>query len=356
MEMSTAISSATAIPGGNGERCDISDPEGGHEAELLFSEEPPWERFPVQIPFGNEGGKQMFRTLELSERGTELSFGSDCLVISGTEDKEGKIPLEELEAVILMEPAIRTSGVLLAELANRRIPLIVCDRRYLTSGVLCPLYREGREFFHVTGLQMRAAKPLRKRLWRSIVRSKIAGQAGNLKHFRSDCSLEGMEHLVCSGDSGNLEANAAHRYWSGLGLFPRRDRLADDANGMFNYVYAVLYAAVARRICSAAMNPHIGLHHRNQDNPFCLASDLMEPFRPYADRVVLALLCADPEGWRLTPERKAEVMRGLHGLRLLVSGERLGIFDAVGRMVVSYKRALEKNDAALLLLPDAEEG
>ena len=194
--------------------------KGGHEAELLFSEEPPWERFPVQIPFGNEGGKQMFRTLELSERGTELSFGSDCLVISGTEDKERKIPLEELEAVILMEPAIRTSGVLLAELANRRIPLIVCDRRYLPSGVLCPLYREGREFFHVTGLQMRAAKPLRKRLWRSIVRSKIAGQAGNLKHFRSDCSLEGMEHLVCSGDSGNLEANAAHRYWSGLGLFP----------------------------------------------------------------------------------------------------------------------------------------
>ena len=301
--------------------------KGGHEAELLFSEEPPWERFPVQIPFGNEGGKQMFRTLELSERGTELSFGSDCLVISGTEDKERKIPLEELEAVILMEPAIRTSGVLLAELANRRIPLIVCDRRYLPSGVLCPLYREGREFFHVT-----------------------------VKHFRSDCSLEGMEHLVCSGDSGNLEANAAHRYWSVLGLFPRRDRLADDANGMFNYVYAVLYAAVARRICSAAMNPHIGLHHRNQDNPFCLASDLMEPFRPYADRVVLALLCADPEGWRLTPERKAEVMRGLHRLRLLVSGERLGIFDEVGRMVVSYKRALEKNDAALLLLPDAEEG
>ena len=168
----------------------------------------------------------MFRTLELSERGTELSFGSDCLVISGTEDKERKISLEELEAVILMEPAIRTSGVLLAELANRRIPLIVCDRRYLPSGVLCPLYREGREFFHVTGLQMRAAKPLCKRLWRSIVRSKIAGQSGNLKLFRSDCSLEGMEHLVCSGDSGNLEANAAHRYWSGLGLFPRRDRLA----------------------------------------------------------------------------------------------------------------------------------
>ena len=296
----------------------------------------------------------MFRTLELSERGTELSFGSDCLAVRGSSVQERNVPLEELDAVILMEPAVRISGILLAELANRRIPLIVCDRRYLPSGMLCPLYREGREFFHVTGFQLRAAKPLRKRLWRRIVCSKITGQADNLKMFRSDRSLEGMARLVRSGDSGNLEASAAHRYWSALGLFPRRDRLADDANGMFNYVYAVLYAAVARRICSAAMNPHIGLHHRNPDNPFCLASDLMEPFRPYADRVLLVLLQADPDGWRLTPDRKAEIMRGLHGIRLSFSGERLGIFDAVGRMVISCKRALEKKDADLLLLPDAE--
>lgn len=294
----------------------------------------------------------MFRTLEITECGVELSFNSDCLFVIKNNDIEGNVPLEELDAVILMEPAIRISGVLLAELATRRIPLIVCDRRYLPSGLLCPLYREGREFFHMTGLQFRAAKPLCKRLWRSIVRSKIAGQAYNLKFFRSDRSLDGMSRLVCSGDSGNLEALAAHRYWAGLGLFPRRDRFADDANGMFNYVYAILYAAVARRICSAAMNPHIGIHHRNQDNPFCLASDLMEPFRPHADSVVLALLRDESDGWRLTPARKADVMRGLHGIRLPFCRERLALFEAVGRTVVSYKHALEQNDANLFLLPD----
>ena len=293
----------------------------------------------------------MFRTLELSERKTVLSFDSGCLVVSGNDDRGGYVLLDELDAVILMEPAVRISGVLLAELANRRIPLIVCDRRYLPSGLLCPLYREGREFFHVMEHQLRAAKPLRKRLWRSIVCAKIAGQSANLKVFRSDRSLERMSRLVCSGDSSNLEASAAHRYWSGLGLFPRRDRMADNANGMFNYVYTVLYAAVARRICSAGLNPHIGLHHRNQDNPFCLASDLMEPFRPYGDSVVLTLLRDDPDRWRLTPDRKAELMRGLHGIRLSCNGKSLGLFDAVGRMVISYKHALEKTDADLLILP-----
>lgn len=296
----------------------------------------------------------MFQTLEISERGVELSFDSSCLIVRGNNGIEVSLPLEELDAVILMEPAVRLSGVVLAEFANRRIPLIVCDRRYLPSGLLCPLYREGRAFFHATELQFRMAKPLRKQLWRSIVRSKIAGQSNNLKIFRFDRSLEMMACRVCSGDSGNLEASAAQRYWARLALFPRRNRFADDANGVFNYVYAVLYAAVARKICSASMNPHIGLHHRNQDNPFCLASDLMEPFRPYADRVILTLLQNDPEGWRLTPGRKAEVMRGLHAIRLSICGEHLGFFDAIGRMVVSYKHALEKNDADLLLLPETE--
>jgi CRISPR-associated protein Cas1 len=223
----------------------------------------------------------------------------------------------------------------LSQMANAGCSVIVCDRANRPVGMYLPLAGHGRQVPRFRA-QASASVPLRKRLWRQLVRAKIAAQAAALRSVRGDdYGLGALVPLVRSGDPANIEARAARRYWQAVfGESFRRDHDAEDANRYLNYGYAVLRAVVARSVCAAGLHPTLGIHHHHQENAFCLADDLLEPFRPLVDRVAVEI--ADRRGAHapLEPGLKREILFALTG-RVLVDGEQRTVFEATERLAVS---------------------
>ena len=114
---------------------------------------------------------------------------------------------------------------------------------------------------------------------------------------------------VKSGDTNNTESRAAVIYWKHI--FNQkflRDRDCADNNLLLNYGYAILRAMTARAICSVGLHPTLGINHHNRYNPYCLADDLMEPYRYIVDRKVAALNPENLAVSALTRELRAELI------------------------------------------------
>ena len=187
-------------------------------------------------------------------------------------------------------PQASYSNAAIVELSRRGIPLVCCDKTHTPVAWLWPAEAN---FEQSRRMAAQATMPdeLRDALWARIVRAKLEAQAAVVlgEGFVDDGLLE-FARAVRPGDRGNVEAQAARLYWKLLfDDFFRRQRHGDPPNGLLNYGYAILRATVARQLCAAGLHPSLGLHHHNRFNAFCLADDLMEPFRPAVDRAVLAL-------------------------------------------------------------------
>jgi CRISP-associated protein Cas1 len=176
--------------------------------------------------------------------------------------------------------------------------LIVSDEKHLPAAMLLPLSTHSTQTERFAR-QAAVSLPTRKRAWRQIVQAKLQAQARLLEEIiGKDGGLGLMAGKVRSGDPDNLEAQAARIYWQALfgkdnpdspGQVFHRDREGEGVNPHLNYGYAVLRAIVARALCAAGLHPSLGVHHHNRYDTFCLADDLMEPFRPLVDRVVARL-------------------------------------------------------------------
>ena len=189
--------------------------------------------------------------------------------------------------------------------------------------------------------QARARPTLRKRLWRQLVRSKIRAQAAALESlYGTDAGLRRLVARVRSGDPSNVEARAARRYWPRLfadGSF-RRNPDNQDQNLLLNYGYAVLRAIVARAVCAAGLHPSLPLHHHNRYNAYCLADDLMEPFRPTVDRAVVDYVAERGPVTLIDGPAKQHIIGELTG-RYLIDGQQRTIFDVAARLAVSLADA-----------------
>ncbi len=178
---------------------------------------------------------------------------------------------------------------------------------------------------------------MRKRLWQQIVCAKIKAQAAALVELHGDDNgIAVLATHVRSGDPKNLEARAARRYWPRLfaDLDFRRHRENEDQNILLNYGYAVLRAIVARAICSAGLHPSLGIHHHNRYNAFCLADDLMEPYRPVVDRSVVEYMSTHDQVYQLEAAAKQHIISDLT-VRYVVDGEQRTLFDTAARMASS---------------------
>lgn len=162
--------------------------------------------------------------------------------------------------------------------------VLVNGRDHLPAGMMLPLKTHHAQTERHRA-QVRSSAPVRKRTWQAIVQAKIRQQATVLTHFNGEHGgLTPMVRRVRSGDPDNLEAQAAQRYWPRLfGKSFRRDREAKGVNALLNYGYAVVRAAMARAVVAAGLIPSLGVHHRHRGNPFCLADDMLEPYRPFVD-------------------------------------------------------------------------
>jgi CRISPR-associated protein Cas1 len=264
------------------------------------------------------------RIVEVAENGRHLSLKRGFLEVAGEDGPLGQVPLDDMDALLLSAAQITLSKALLAALAERNVAVVVCGRNWHPLSLCTPLAAHHRAA-GVMRDQIEASQPLRKRLWQHLVAAKIAAQAAVLAGGGTAAALTAMAGRVRSGDPENLEAQAARAYWPAL-LGPdfRRDPARAGSNSLLNYGYTVLRAATARALCGAGLNPMLGLHHRSAVNPFALADDVMEPFRPLVDREVKAIVSGAGDGaGGAAPDLTPEVKRRLAAvLTLDLVGER----------------------------------
>lgn len=237
-----------------------------------------------------------------------LSVQYKQLVIQRTGKEEVTIPVEDIGFIVLDHRQITVSSSLINDLLANNVALITCDDRHHPNGMHLALdsHSVQQEIFRH---QLDSSKPLMKHLWQQTVSAKIRNQALLLKELELPYKdLLEMARTVKSGDSDQREGSAARLYWRRLmgGAF-RRDRDGPAPNHFLNYGYTLLRAAVARALVGSGLLPTLGIHHKNRYNAFCLADDIMEPYRPFVDRVVVELHANFPDE-ELTPEIKQNLL------------------------------------------------
>lgn len=207
------------------------------------------------------------------------------------------IPIEDVGVVVLDHRQITITQGVMEKLLENNCAVITCDSRHLPVGLLLPLVGNTVQNERFRS-QIDSSLPLRKQLWQQTIQAKIANQAAVLEYStsRRHGNMLAWVSQVKSGDSDNVEARAATYYWKTI--FPERPdflrgQFEDDPNGLFNYGYAVLRAVVARSLVMSGLLPTLGIHHHNRYNAYCLADDIMEPYRPYVDRLVLDIIAED---------------------------------------------------------------
>lgn len=249
-------------------------------------------------------------------------------------------PIEDIGIVILDHKRITiTSGALEALLENN-CAVITCDSKNMPVGLLLPLCGNTTQNERFRQ-QLDASVPLMKQLWQQTIKSKIENQAAVLKECTGEETkcMKAWASEVKSGDPTNLEARAAAYYWKYL--FPingfTRDREGIPPNNLLNYGYAILRATVARGLVASGLLPTLGIHHHNRYNAYCLADDIMEPYRPYVDRLVFSIVEQGTDCTQLTKEIKAQLLT-IPTLETTIAGKRSPLMIAVGQTTASLNK------------------
>ncbi len=254
-------------------------------------------------------------------------------------------PIEDIGVVVLDNRRITITQGLLEALLENNCAVITCDNHSLPVGLMLPLYGNStqNERFRY---QLDASQPLRKQLWQQTIKAKIENQAAVL----SACSGMPIKNMkrwaddVRSGDPDNVEGHAAAYYWryffnniTGLENFTR-NREGMAPNNLLNYGYAILRAVVARALVTSGLLPTLGIHHHNRYNAYCLADDIMEPYRPYVDELVFAIVKEQGvDNLQLTTTLKAQLL-SIPTLDVVIGGKRSPLMVAATQTTASlYK-------------------
>lgn len=251
------------------------------------------------------------------------------------------IPVEDIGVVVLDNKQITFTQGLLEALLENNCAVITCDKSHLPVGLMLPLCgntAQNERFRH----QIDASLPLKKQLWQQTVQTKIRNQAAVLAFCRKTetGNMRKWATEVRSGDPDNLEGRAAAYYWKNT--FPNvdgftRDREGVSPNNLLNYGYAILRAVIARALVASGMLPTLGIHHHNRYNAYCLADDIMEPYRPYVDELVLNY--TDQNGYpnELGTAEKQAIL-GIPVMDVVIDGRRSPLMLAAGQTAASLYR------------------
>jgi CRISPR-associated protein Cas1 len=280
------------------------------------------------------------------ENPAHLKCRNDQLVVSyagikGMEDvAEKSVPVEDIGILILEHHQITLSHYLLDRLLLNNVAVITCNATHHPSGLFLNLDGNTLQSERFQA-QVNAAEPVKKQIWQQTVKAKIANQAALLgKYGISIEVLKKYSENVRSGDADNNEAKAAAYYWKNL--FPPawlfyRKRDGAPPNNLLNYGYAILRACIARALTGSGLLPTLGVFHRNRYNSYCLADDIMEPYRPCVDAVVRAMVDKTSHLEALTPELKVQLLK-IPTIDVEIENESSPLFVAVQRTSASLAK------------------
>lgn len=286
-----------------------------------------------------------------------LKFRNEQMVVSysqikGMEDvPEKTVPIEDLGMLILEHQQISLTHYLLDKLVSNNVAVITCNDTHHPTGLLLPLESHTLQSERFKE-QVEATEPLKKQLWQQTVKAKITNQCTVLKKWDGKYKiLENLAATVKSGDTDNNEAVAAAHYWQNLfppswNFYRKRDGL--PPNNLLNYGYAIIRAGMARAIAGAGLLPTLGIFHRNRYNAYCLADDMMEPYRPFVDMVVRNIIHQTSAVNTLTQEHKTELLK-IPAMDVLLNGDKSPLMVAMQRTATSLARCYTGEQRKLLL-------
>lgn len=275
---------------------------------------------------------------------TYLKTKTEQLIIEKQEDGELiTVPIEDIGLIILDHSQITITSGVIAKMLEKNVAIITCDATHHPTGLMLNLdghTLQSRQF----AAQLDATLPMKKQMWQQTITAKIYNQATLLKQQnRENKFLLNLAKDVKSGDPENHEAKAASYYWKNL--FPpsvafRRDRYGMPPNNMLNYGYAILRAVVARNLVGSGLLPTLGIFHRNQYNAYCLADDIMEPYRPFVDKLVCAMTDPLEPVFDLTPELKRALLT-IPAMDVFMDDQKSPLMNAVQRTTASVAKCFE---------------
>jgi CRISPR-associated protein Cas1 len=270
------------------------------------------------------------------------------------------IPIEDIGIVILDHKQITITQALMEALLQNNVALITCNSTHHPVGLTLPLSSNSVQNERYRA-QLEASEPLKKQLWAQTVAQKISNQKQVLQqqNLHADFLIPLIKNIK-SGDSGNAEGIAAAFYWKTLSpvLFSKeketlqgevfkRDREGLSPNNYLNYAYAILRATMARSIVGSGLLPTLGIFHKNRYNAYCLADDLMEPYRPLADKVVIDLIKVHKPQEEMTIDIKKLLLQ-IPAMDVTINGEKSPLMLATQRTAVSLVKCFEGEQRKLL--------
>ncbi|MES2398329.1 MAG: type II CRISPR-associated endonuclease Cas1 [Bacteroidota bacterium] len=272
---------------------------------------------------------------------------NDSFNVSFKKEAQATIPIEDIGIVMIDHQQITITQALITALVENNVALITCDATHHPIGLMLPLEANSLQSERFQA-QIDASLPLKKQLWQQTVTTKIYNQAMVLK--QKNIAIENMLYWstsVKSGDPDNYEGRAAAYYWKSLAplLSPsdnefRRDRFGDAPNNLLNYGYAILRAIVARGLVGSGLLPTLGIHHRNKYNAYCLADDIMEPYRPYVDIIVCDIIAKGEDFKELTTSIKQQLL-AIASVDVNIDGSKSPLMVGLQRTTSSLAKCYE---------------
>ncbi len=288
--------------------------------------------------FGNPG------FLKLKDK--QLSIET---IVDG-ETKTALIPVEDIGIVMIDNQQITITSGLIQALQANNVALITCDNRHMPQSMLLPL--EGNSIQQERyDNQLAATEPLKKQLWQQTVIQKIKNQGASLDalNLKSDYLIP-LRRNVKSGDTDNCEATAAVYYWQTIFRHLNdfvRHREGPPPNNFLNYGYAILRGTMARSIVAAGLLPTLGIFHKNRYNAYCLADDLMEPYRPYVDQIVHQMVNEFGPTEDMQKEHKVILLK-IPTIDVVIDGEKSPLMLATHRTAVSLVKCFNGEQRKIL--------
>lgn len=293
------------------------------------------------------------RTLYFGNPAYLKTTNKQMVVVMGEEGvatSEKTIPIEDIGIIILDHQQITITQALMAGLLANNTAIITCDSTHHPTGLMLNLDGHSLQSQKFQA-QVDATVPLKKQLWQQTITAKIENQAAMLAFRREENKmLLSLAASVKSGDSENCEAQAAVYYWKKV--FPDtlnfyRDREGPPPNNLLNYGYAILRALVARTLVGSGLLPTLGIHHRNQYNSYCLADDIMEPYRPYVDYIVFQIIRTNGKYLEMSPSMK-KLLLEIPAMDVIIEGKKSPLMNAVQRTTASLAKCFEGTTRKIL--------